>query len=113
MLYSLLYFSKKENKKILHTGDLSCDFSDFPKVASQEEFDVCLCEATHYKPDTALPLLEKAKFKKLVFIHIADEWHIHINEAWKIENGEKRLMDICSSLPYPIAIAHDGDEFLI
>lgn len=108
----VLYF-KKEDKKILHTGDLWNDFSDFPKFTNDENFDLCLCEATHYSPDTALPILENAKFNRLVFIHVADKWHIRINESWKIDNGEKRLIDICSILPYPVSVAHDGDVFLI
>lgn len=108
----VLHF-KKENKKILHTGDLWLDFSDFPKIAAEEDFDVCLCEATHYKPDTAIPVLEKSRFKKLVFIHVADQWHVRIDAAWNIDNGEKRLLDFCSGLPYPVVVAHDGDEFLV
>ncbi len=108
----VLYF-KKEDKRILHTGDLWSDFSDFPKIANDEHFDLCLCEATHYSPDTALPILEKAKFNKLIFIHVADKWHVKINESWNVDNGEKRLIQICLSLPYPVSVAHDGDEFLI
>lgn len=108
----VLYF-KKENKKVLHTGDLWLDFSDFPKVALEEEFDICLCEATHYQPETALPLLENSKFKRLLFIHVSDKWHTRIYPGWEVDNGEKRLLDVCKTVPYPVLIAHDGDEYFI
>lgn len=111
--FAYVLFFKKENKTILHTGDLWMDFSDFPKIAMEKEFDLCLCEATHYNPATALDLLEKSKFKKLIFIHVSDKWHVRIYPGWQVENGEKQLLDICKTVPYPIVIAHDGDEFLV
>lgn len=107
----VLYF-KEEDKTALHTGDLTADFSDFPKIALERRFDVCLCEATHYPPETAAPILEKAKFDRLIFTHISDRWHIHIGQSWQVENGERDLRDFYRGLPYPFAIAHDGDEFV-
>ncbi len=104
---------KKEGKRVLHTGDLRCDFSDFPKIALEEKFDVCVCEATHYSPNTALPVFEKCKFGRMIFSHIGDAWHIKISRAWQVDNGERRLLDVYKSLPYPVQIAHDGDEFPI
>lgn len=108
----VLYF-KKENKKVLHTGDLMWNFSDFPKIAMEEEFDICLCEATHYDPNTALALLENSKFKRLLFIHVSDKWHVRIYPGWEVDNGEKRLIDICKTVPYPVEIARDGNEYYI
>lgn len=108
----VLHF-KKENIRVLHSGDLAPDFSDFPKIAENERFDVCVCEATHYKPETAMPILKKANFGRLIFNHVSDLWHLRIFAAWEFENGEKELLRECSELPYPVSIAHDGDEFLI
>jgi len=107
----VLYF-KKENIKILHTGDLWCDFSDFPKIAQTEHFDACLCEATHYKNTDALPIFMRSRFDKLIFIHINENWHNRIGRAWEVNRGEKRLLDECKNLPYKVYIAHDGDEFV-
>lgn len=64
---------KKENKKILHSGDLWTDFSDFPNVALKEHFDLCFLEATHYNPAVAAKVLENAKFDKLIFVHVFDK----------------------------------------
>lgn len=103
---------KKEQLTVLHTGDLWMDFSDFPKIASQRHFDVCLCEATHYQPEDALPALRAAQLDRLIFIHISDRWHTHVYDGWRAENGEKELLCHFTGLPYPVCVAHDGDEFL-
>lgn len=107
-----LYF-KEDNKRVLHTGDIWFDFKDFPEVAQHEEFDACLCEATHYTPEVvALETWQNSKLKRLIFVHVGDCYHTHVNSAWNVDNGEKRLLDVCSSLPYPVSVAHDGDEFV-
>ena len=109
----ILYF-KKENVRILHTGDMRGDLADYPKIAFEEEFDMCLCEATHYwrTPEIALPLFMKSKFKRLLFIHVNDPWHVRIEPGWVFTNGEKEFLSYYKDVPYPIQIAHDGDEFL-
>ena len=100
---------KKEGKTVLHTGDLWSDFSDFPKIAAEKHFDLCLCEATHYSPEDATPMLKKAKFDRLIFIHIANRWHELLPGAY----GEKALLDYCKEYPYPVTVAHDGDVFTL
>lgn len=102
----VLHF-KKENKTVLHSGDLCADFSDFPKISTEKYFDVCLCEATHYQPESAAPILNSAKFGRLIFIHIANCWHDCIPGAF----GEKALLSHSNSYPYPVEIAHAGDVF--
>ena len=106
----VLHF-KKEKYTVLHTGDLRHDFIDFPEIAFRRDFDLCLCEATHYKPEVAMDSLMRARFRRLLFIHIVDRWHNYVKECWNVENGEKALLDAFSSLPYPVAVAHDGDVF--
>ncbi len=100
---SYAYALYAEGKHILHTGDLRGDFSDFP--TEDEHWDLCLCESTHYTPECALPLLKKAKIDRLVLHHIADRWHG--------ETGEQTLLNAVASLPYPVSIAHDGDEYIL
>lgn len=92
-------------KRVLHTGDLKGDFSDFPRVAQSEPFDLCLCEATHYRMKDALPALKTAKIKRMVFIHIMQRYHF--------ERGEALLFGECRALPYPVSVAHDGDVFFV
>ena len=102
---------KKDNYTVLHTGDLLGNLADFPKIAFEQEFDLCLCEATHYPPELAVPIFQKAKFKKMIFIHVNDPWHNRVTVHWKFENNEKLLLSHYTSVPYPIVVAHDGDEF--
>lgn len=107
----MLYF-KKENLNILHTGDLKFDLQDYPEIAYEMDFDACICEATHFKPEVAVDFFKKSKFKKLIFNHICEKWNIRVGNAWSVENGEKNLLEYYKDVPYPIYIAHDGDEFL-
>ncbi len=100
---SYAYELEAEGKRILHTGDLRGDFSDFP--AGDKIWDLCVCESTHYEPESALPLLSKSRIRRLIFHHIADRWH---GDA-----GEKALLNAFSSLPFPVSVAHDGEEFLL
>lgn len=102
-LSSFAFHMEAEGKKILHTGDLKGDFSDFPKEAQTEKFDLCLCEATHYKPQSAMPILEKAQVDRLLFIHILN--------CWDGPMGKAHLYKLCENLPYPVAIAEDGGEY--
>lgn len=102
---------KSENRVILHTGDLRGDFADFPAIASQQHFDACLCEATHYQPEDSRELLLRARFDRLIFIHISDRWHKRIESGWRVHDGERELLSHCADFPYPVRIAHDGDEF--
>lgn len=111
--FAYVLFFKKENKTVLHTGDLCKDFSDFPKIAAEREFDICLCEATHYDPADAIEPLKRARFKRLLFIHIASRWHTYEYVHWDFDHGEKKLLSEFSSLPYPVQVAHDGGELLL
>jgi len=104
---------KKEDRVVLHTGDLWYDFSDYPKIALEQHFDVCLCEATHYQPEDAIDLLKASKFDRLIFIHIANRWHNVVQGYWQKDDGEQRLLSYHVDMPYPVAIAHDGETFYI
>ena len=102
---SFSYIIEGDGKRALHTGDLECDFSDFPQIALEEDFDVCVCELTHYDFEKAIPTFQKCRFKKLIFSHIGNNWHGKENE--------EKLAELCKQLPYPAILAFDGDEFQI
>lgn len=100
--FSYIITDKTTGKRLLHTGDLWVDFHDYPPILLEEHFDLLVCEATHYSQKTAAPLFAKTKTDRMIFNHIGNEWH---------GDGEKKLLELCSSLPYPVSVAHDGDEF--
>ena len=99
---SLAYILEGEGKRIVYTGDLSADFSDFPRAARDERCDLCICEVTHYQPEIALPVLAGSPIRRLILNHVHDPWH---------GDGERRLREMMAELPYPVEIAHDGDVF--
>lgn len=91
-----------EGKRVIFTGDLRSDFSDFPRWAREEPCDLCVCEATHYAPEAALPVLKDCPIRRLVLNHVHNPWH---------GEGEALLRAHYATLPYPVAVAHDGDVF--
>ncbi len=100
--FAYIISEKSSGKRLLHTGDLWVDFHDYPKILLEEHFDLLLCEATHYKQEVAAPLFRASLIKRLIFIHIGNAWH---------GDGEARLLGCFDGFPYPVAVAHDGDEF--
>lgn len=101
---SYAYLIECEGKKVLYSGDLTSNFSDFPEISKSEDIDLCFCEATHYKPEVALPYLSESKIKRLIFNHVYDTWH---------GEGEAKFKSYFASMPFPVEIAHDCDEFLL
>ncbi|MBE7024522.1 MAG: MBL fold metallo-hydrolase [Ruminococcaceae bacterium] len=99
---SFAYLTEAEGKRILFTGDLSPDFSDFPQNIGH--LDVCICEGTHYKPSLALPILRKADIAKLILNHVHELW---------IGNGEDLYLQNFVSLPYLVMVAHDLESFSV
>jgi len=101
---SFAYVVEAEGKRVVVTGDLSGDFGDFPAAALRRPSDLVVCEATHYPPETALPVLAKCPIRWLVLNHVGNPWH---------GEGEAKLRAIFATLPYPVDVAHDGDEFVV
>lgn len=91
-----------EGRRVVATGDLRSDASDFPVCAGEEPCDLCLCEMTHFQPESALPRWREAPLRRLVLNHVHNPWH---------GDGEAVLRQRLAGLPFPVEIAHDGDVF--
>ena len=87
---------------ILCTGDLRNDFADFPFQAA-EDCRLCVCELTHYPLETAIPVLLKCNFEKLIFTHIANRWNN--------TEGKLKFEKLTECLPYECIISNDFDQF--
>lgn len=98
---SFAYAICAEGQRVVFTGDLSADFTDFPALARDEPCDMCVCEATHYDFHAAASVLKDAPIRRLVLNHVHDPWHG--------PDGERQLIHIMRDLPYPVHVAHDGD----
>lgn len=90
-------------RRVVYTGDLKFDFSDFPRDEFGSEAD-CFCECTHFPLERAVELLAGLPIRSMVFIHVADRWHG--------EEGEAEFRRLTEKLPFPVSLAHDGDEFV-
>ena len=101
---SYAYVLEAQGKRIVHTGDLAADFSDFPEIVRKEPCDVCICESTHFNMAAAITVLKTCPIKKLIFNHVSNSWH---------GEGEKQLMRLLEDMPFLCAIAHDGDTFSV
>ncbi len=97
------FLLEAEGKRVVFTGDLSADFSDFPVALFNQPVDLCVCEITHFPVRACLPVLAEMSLRRLVLNHVADAHHG--------EEAEAALAKAMSVLPYPVAIAHDGDVF--
>lgn len=88
-----------EGKRVLFTGDLSSDFSDFP-VSAADGCDAVFAELTHYPLEKAVPVLQTVHPKRLVFYHV--------HNPYQTPEGEEKVRRLCSILSYPSEIAYDG-----
>ena len=88
-----------EGKRVLFTGDLSSDFSDFP-VSAADGCDAVFSELTHYPLEKAVPVLQTVHPKRLVFYHV--------HNPYQTPEGEEKVRRLCSVLSYPSEIAYDG-----
>ena len=87
-----------EGKRILYTGDLSCDFHDYPQVVFEEDFDAIVSELVHFNVEANADTIAKSRTKQIIFTHM------HPRQLDSI-NAEK------GRFPFPITIAGDGDKF--
>ena len=67
---SYAFMIEAEGKKVLYTGDLAPDFSDYPAVLLSGEFDLVVSELVHFNLEDNLDTIKKTRTKKLVFTHM-------------------------------------------
>lgn len=92
-----------EGRKVMFSGDLASDFSDFP-LEFANGCDLVFCEITHYPLEKALPVFAKLKTSKLIFYHI--------HNPWQTAEGQEKVLGMCANLPYPVEFSHDGFEVM-
>lgn len=100
------FLLEAEGKRVLITGDLRPDLSDFPKVAFEGSHDLIITEAAHpmLNSESVISLLSKCNTKKLLITHICD-WR---NTAEIISELKEKLGGII-----PTDSVNDGDSFEI
>lgn len=97
---SYAFVVETSDKKILYTGDLACDFHDYPQIVFEEDFDAIVCELVHFDVETNMQTIAKSRTKKLIFTHMAPR------NIPTIKSNEEKF-------PYPVYIAEDNMVFEI
>ena len=97
---SYAYCIEAGAQRIIITGDLLSDASDFPQVAFKEESDVLVTELHHFGPDSLFPILETCPTKRAFIIHI---------DACNRNEYEAQLRTL--ALDYPVSAPVDGEIF--
>ena len=97
---SFAYVICAEGKKVLYTGDLSCDFHDYPTIVFEEDFDAIVSELVHFNVEENTPTISKSRTKQIIFTHMHPRQLDAINAAK-------------DKFPFPITVANDGDEFTV
>lgn len=90
-----------EDKRILFTGDLRHDLSDFPYAALNERADLIVMEGAHQKlaEEPITEILKSLNTKRMIFNHI---YHV-FNSPEVFDELKVKLAD-----KYPATPAHDG-----
>lgn len=95
---SYAFVIEAEGKKLLYTGDLAADFSDYPRVLLEEDFDLVVSELVHFNLENNLDTIKKTRTKKLVFTHM------NLKKA-------EMLRGIIDEFPFEVEVANDNDVF--
>ncbi len=89
-------------RRIVHTGDLRGDFSDFPWSECLPG-TTCVCELTHYDLEPWIEKLAALPLQQLIFSHIGS--------FYSSEPGQALVRRLASQASFPCTIAADGQEF--
>ena len=95
---SFAFLVESADKRFLYTGDLACDFSDYPEITFEKDFDLILSELVHFNIEKNLDTIKKSRTKKMVFTHTSPK-------------KAKEMESIADKLPFPVSVANDGDCF--
>ena len=97
---SYAFLIEASGKKILYTGDLAADLSDFPAEAAQAA-DLCICELTHSLPETMEKKLRSLSLKRVIFTHIGPRYE---------KDG---VLTLPRDLSFPVSAVRDGDVVIV
>ncbi len=97
--YAYAFTLKAEGKRVLFTGDMRGDLTDFPHEAHNEDWDVIISELTHFHIEHQVEVFEKCRTKALFFNH-------------KIDYNIEKMGKIIPALPFETTVVSDGEEYV-
>ena len=98
---SYAYLLEGDGKRLLITGDLRADFSDFPSEALKEPA-WCLCETAHCPMAKMFELLARFPIRKLLLTHISPRYYTEKYEVFR---------SLAADLPFECDLARDDAEY--
>lgn len=100
------FLIEAEGKRVVFSGDLAGDLSDYPRVLTEEENDVAVVEAAHprlNKPEN-IAILEKTRTRHYLINHYSPARNpISYVDEFRAAIGDK----------FEITLLEDGDVFLL
>ena len=98
--YAYDFYCKAENRRVLFTGDLRADLSDFPETIKEMHRDAVVSELTHFRIERHVDTFAACDCDLLIFNHMI---------SYNIE----KMPEIIPLLPMAVHVAQDGDEVVI
>ena len=95
---SYAFMIEAAGKRLLYTGDLAYDFSDYPEVLYNESFDLVVSELVHFSLEDNLVDIKRTKTKHLVFTHMGPKKALALRE-------------VIGEFPFKVDVAEDNDVF--
>ena len=97
---SYAFMIEAEGKRLLYTGDLAADFSDYPEVLLREDFDLVVSELVHFKLESNLDTIKRTRTRRLVFTHM------NLGKAEVIRGS-------IGEFGFDVRVADDNDVYLV
>ena len=93
-------YCKAEDKRVLFTGDLRGDLSDFPQTAHEIHRTAIVSELTHFHVEQHVDTFAACDCDVLIFNHM-------------IRYNTEKMPDILPHLPMAVHVAADGDTVVL
>ncbi len=98
---SYAFLIEAQGKRLLFTGDLNRQMSDFPVSVLEEPLDLLVCESAHFSPLLYKPVLQGKDIRQVIITHYAPR---HLTDIRQL---------IAEMEPMPVKMANDGLELEI
>lgn len=98
--YAYDFYCKAENKRVLFTGDLRGDLSDFPTTTAELHRTAVVSELTHFHVEQHMDKFAACDCDVLIFNHM-------------IGYNTEKMPALIPQLPMAVHVAADGDEVVL
>ena len=98
---SYAFVIEAEGKRVVFTGDLKRDMSDYPAIIFEEYCDAVVCECTHNRLSESADILNRSKTGFIIFNHVYPG------------RSQDEYDKYSPSAPFKTVIAKDDDVFEI